>query len=104
MLDFLTGLALALAGGGTWRLIRAGQRQLRGERMQGRRAGLWTAAACAPLALLLSLRGGMGFAAGAAALGAGVCALLGGLSGKPVPAAWFAAALLLASVLVRLAC
>ena len=97
-------MAFALAVGGTWRLLLAGRRQLRGDRMQGRRPGLWTAAACAPLALLLSLRGGFGFAAGAAALGAGASALLGGLSGKPVPAAWFAAALLVASVLVLLAC
>ena len=97
-------MAFALAGGGTWRLLVAGRRQLRGNPMQGRRAGLWTAAACAFLAVLVALRGGWGMAAGAAALGAGASALLGGLSGKPVPAAWFAAALLVASVLVLLAC
>ena len=94
----------ALAGGGVVRLLLAGRRQLRGELLQGRRAGLWTSAACACLAVLLALSGGWGIAAGAAALGAGACALLGGLSGKPVPAAWFAAGLLLASLVVRLAC
>jgi hypothetical protein len=102
--DFLTGLLFALSGGGTWLLLRAGRRQLRGERLQGRRPGLGTAAASACLAILLGSRGAWGLAAGAAALGAGACALLGGLSGKPLPAAWFAAALLLASLLVLLAC
>jgi hypothetical protein len=97
-------MVFALAGGGIWRLLLAGRRQLRGERLQGRRAGLWTAAACACLALLLALRDAWGLAAAASALAAGACALLGGLSGKPVPAAWFAAALLLASLVVLLAC
>lgn len=97
-------MVVALAGGGIVRLLLAGRRQLRGELLQGRRAGLWTAAVCACLAVLLALRGGWGIAGGAAALGAGACALLGGLAGKPVPAAWFAAALLLASLAVLLAC
>ena len=104
MQDFLTGLAFTLAAGGTWRLLLAGRRQLRGERPEGRRSGLWTAAACVFLAVVLAFRGLAGMAAGLAAAGAGVCALLGGLSGKPVPAAWFAAALLIAAGLVLLAC
>jgi hypothetical protein len=97
-------MVFALAGGGVFGLLLAGRRQLRGERLQGRRAGLWTAVACGVLAVLLALRGAWGMAAGACAGGAGACALLGGLSGKPVPAAWFAAALLLSSVVVLLAC
>ena len=104
MRDFLTGLAFALAGGGIWLLLLAGRRQLRGERLQGRGPGLWTAAACLLLGVLLAMPGGWGTAAAGAALGAGACALLGGLSGKPVPAAWFAAGLLLASLAVLLAC
>ncbi|HEX5043891.1 MAG TPA: hypothetical protein VFV75_13350 [Candidatus Polarisedimenticolaceae bacterium] len=104
MRDFLTGMVFALAGGGISGLLLAGRRQLRGERLQGRRAGLGTAVACVLLALLLALRGAWGMASAACTLGAGACALLGGLSGKPVPAAWFAAALLLASLVVLLAC
>ncbi|HET9301096.1 MAG TPA: hypothetical protein VFO11_14190 [Candidatus Polarisedimenticolaceae bacterium] len=104
MRDFLTGLVFALAAGGVWRLLLAGRRQLRGELLQGRRAGLWTAVACAVLAVLLAQERGWGIAAGAGALGAGACALLGGLSGKPVPADWFAASLLLASIAILLAC
>ena len=99
MQHVLTGAAFFLAGWGIFRLLAAGRRQLRGEIPAGRRAGLGTAAACALLALVVGLR-----AAAAAALGAGICALLGGLSGKPVPAAWFAAALLLASLALLLAC
>jgi hypothetical protein len=102
--DVLTGAAFFLAGWGIFRLLAAGRRQLRGEIPAGRRAGLGTAAACAFLALVLSARGVAGMATAAAALGAGICALLGGLSGKPVPAAWFAGALLLASLTLLLAC
>lgn len=104
MQDFLTGLAFTLAAGGIWRLLLAGRRQLRGERPAARRAGLGTVAACVFLATVLAFRGLPGIAAGLAAAAAGACALLGGLSGKPVPAAWFAAALLLAAGLVLLAC
>ena len=104
MLDFLTGAAFALAGWGAFRLLAAGRRQLQGEIPAGRRAGLGAAAACTALAVVLAARGVPGMAAAAAALGTAACALLGGLSGKPVPAAWFAVALLLASLGLLLAC
>jgi hypothetical protein len=104
VLDFLTGLAFAFAAWGAFRLLAAGRRQLRGEPPASRRAGLGTAAACALATGLLASHGLPGLGAAAAAAVAGVCAILGGLSGKPVPAAWFASALLLASVALHLAC
>jgi hypothetical protein len=104
----LAGLASALAAWGTWRLLAAGRRLLEGRleeaRAQARGAAFGTAAACAVLSLLLVRHGRAGIMAAGAALAAGACALLGGLSGKPVPAAWFSAALLVASFALLAAC
>ena len=107
MRGFLAGVALAWAVLAVWAMLRAGRRQLEGRleeaRAQGRKAGLSTAAACTLFAVMLASPSGPALAACCGALGAGVCGLLGGLSGKPVPAAWLGAALLGLGLLASLA-
>jgi predicted membrane metal-binding protein len=85
-------------------MLRAGRFMLQGRteeaRARGRRAGFLAAAGGGALSVALALAGFV--VPFLFALAAGAAALLGGLSGKPVPAAWFAAALLALSLLAAL--